>query len=158
MIHHLFMIDNMFWFCKTSGSFLSTIVELHMGTDYATMISNIIYFLDRGLLLTWKLLDQWFLVENSALQKSNAHHHDLLNHYGIVVLRTCLVCRSHNITLISSFMRHHRSFNKSNTTGVTSNVGTVYPSRLINFPHGLVRYTFGRSLTTYLFGVVGFVI
>jgi len=41
----------------------------------------------RGLLLTWKLLNQGFLVFElkSSLRKFYGRHHDLLNHYGISV-------------------------------------------------------------------------
>ena len=117
-----FVVDNMFLFCKTSGFFscqqlLNFIWELIVLLWCLTQF----IFLIRGLLLSWNILNQWFLVltYNLTLQKFNAHHHDLVNHYGIVVLRICFACRGHNIALIPSFMRHHRSFNKSNTTGVT---------------------------------------
>jgi hypothetical protein len=44
-------------------------------------------FLDRGLLLTRKLLNQGFLLANvkSSLRKFYCRHHDLVDHYGISV-------------------------------------------------------------------------
>jgi hypothetical protein len=44
-------------------------------------------FLDRGLLLTWKLLNQWFLLVKlkSSLRKFYGQHHDLVDRYGIYV-------------------------------------------------------------------------
>ena len=44
-------------------------------------------FLDRGLLLTRKLLKQGFLLVNlkSSLRKFYGHHHDLVNRYGTSV-------------------------------------------------------------------------
>ena len=44
-------------------------------------------FLDRGLLLTWKLLNQGFLLVKlkSSLRKFYGRHHDLVDRYGISV-------------------------------------------------------------------------
>jgi hypothetical protein len=44
-------------------------------------------FLDRGLLLTGKLLNQGFLLVKlkSSLRKFYGHHHDLVDRYGISV-------------------------------------------------------------------------
>jgi hypothetical protein len=42
-------------------------------------------FLDSGLLLTSKLLNQRFLSVKSSLVKFYGRHHDLVNHYGIYV-------------------------------------------------------------------------
>jgi hypothetical protein len=44
-------------------------------------------FLDRGLLLTRKLLNQWFLLVKlkSSLRKFYGRHHDLVDRYGISV-------------------------------------------------------------------------
>ena len=42
-------------------------------------------FLDRGLLLTRKLLNQEFLLVKSSLRKFYGHHHDLIGRYGISV-------------------------------------------------------------------------
>jgi hypothetical protein len=44
-------------------------------------------FIERGLLLANKLLNQWFLVVKmkSSLQKFDGHHHDLVNRCGVPV-------------------------------------------------------------------------
>ena len=42
-------------------------------------------FLDRGLLLTRKLLNQVFLLVKSSLLKCYGRHHDLVDRYGISV-------------------------------------------------------------------------
>ena len=46
-------------------------------------------FLDRGLLLTRKLLNQGFILVNlkSSLRKFYGRHHDLVDRYGISVLQ-----------------------------------------------------------------------
>ena len=44
------------------------------------------HYIDRGLLLlTWQLLNQWFLVNNlkSSIRNFKCRHHDLVHHYGI---------------------------------------------------------------------------
>ena len=65
----------------------------HIGYDcflnlyYVTASWNSLDFLDRGLLLTRKLLNQGFLLVklNSSLRKIYGHHHDLVERYGISV-------------------------------------------------------------------------
>jgi hypothetical protein len=54
-------------------------------------------FLDRGLLLTWKLLNQGFLLLKlkSLLRTFYGCHHDLGDRYGISVSRVCSTCRKH---------------------------------------------------------------
>ena len=54
-------------------------------------------FLDRGLLLTWKLLNQGFLLVKlkSLLRTFYGCHHDLGDRYGISVSRVCSTCRKH---------------------------------------------------------------
>jgi hypothetical protein len=58
-----------------------------------------------------------------------------------------VVCRSHNIVLLFSWMIYHRTFNKSSTTVATIGAGTDYPSRASEFftfsvPYYDVRFTF----------------
>ena len=65
-------------------------------------------FLDRGLLLTRKLLNQGFLSVKlkSSLRKSYGRHHDLVDRYGISVSQMtwiCSTCRKH-FPVLSSFM------------------------------------------------------
>ena len=54
---------------------------------YSRACGSYQYFLDRGLLLTRKLLNQgFFLVKlKSSLRKFYGRHHDLVDHYGISV-------------------------------------------------------------------------
>jgi hypothetical protein len=61
---------------------------------YGVYISQLIccsyvyqYLIDRGLLLTRKLLDQGFLLVKlkSSLRKFYGHHHDIVDRYGISV-------------------------------------------------------------------------
>ena len=80
------------------------------------------YFLDRGLLLTRKLLNQGFLLAKlkSSLRKLCGRHHDLVD--------------------LSSFMTYHRVCNQINTTGATSGAGTAYPSGASEFTPFLVGF------------------
>ena len=90
-------------------------------------------FLDRGLLLTRKLLNQWFLLvklKSSPRKSYGRHHDDLVERYGIsvkILPRICSTCRKH-FPVLSSFMTYHRVCNYINTTGATSGAGTTYPS------------------------------
>jgi hypothetical protein len=75
-------------------------------------------FLDRGLLLTRKLLNRWFLLVKlkSSLRKFDGLHHDLVDRYGISASQMttdmfhCMTCRNH-FPIISSFMTYHRVCN-----------------------------------------------
>ena len=89
--------------------------------------------LDKGSLLTRKLLNQWLLVVKLklSLRKFYGHHYNLVNRYGVSVHkwpRICSVCRNHN-PVLSSFVAYHRVYNRSKTTGATCEAGTSYPSR-----------------------------
>ena len=96
-------------------------------------------FLYRGLLLTRKLLNQWFLLANlkSSLRKCYDRHDDLVGHQNICVINDiiCSTCRKH-FPVFSSFMTYHRVYNQINTTGVTSGAGTAYPSGAPEFIPG----------------------
>ena len=64
-------------------------------------------FLDRGLLLTRKLLNQEFLLVKlkSSLRKLDGRHHDLVDRYGISVSQMttmCSTCRKY-FPVLSSF-------------------------------------------------------
>ena len=88
-------------------------------------------FLDRGLLLTRKLLNQGFLLVKlkSSLRKIYGRHHDFVDRYGIYIsqMTICSTCHTH-LPVLSSFMTYHRVSNKINMTGATSGAGTQYPS------------------------------
>ena len=68
-------------------------------------------FLDGGLLLTRKLLNQGFLLVKlkSSLRTFYGCHHDLVHRYGISVSQMttiCSTCRKH-FHVLSSFMTYH---------------------------------------------------
>ena len=82
-------------------------------------------FLERGQLLTGKLLNQGFLLVKlkPLLRKIYGHHHDFINHYGISVsqittdIRICSTSREH-FPILSSFMTYHQNCYYSSTTWV----------------------------------------
>jgi hypothetical protein len=97
-------------------------------------------FLDRGFLLTRKLLNQWFLLVKlkSSLRKFYGRQHDLVDRYGISVTtdpRICSTCRKQFLVL-SSFMTYHRVCSKIYTMGATSGAGAAYPFGAPEFTPG----------------------
>jgi hypothetical protein len=79
------------------------------------------YFLNRGLLLTRKVLKQWFLFVKLmwSLRK-------IIRNIS-VTNRIYSTCRKY-FSVLSLFMTYHRVCSKSNTTGDTNGAGTGYPS------------------------------
>ena len=71
--------------------------------------------LDRGLLLTSKLLNQGFLVVKlkSSLRKVYGRHHDLVDRYGMCVTNDhgCVPLVRKHFPVLSSFMIYHRVCN-----------------------------------------------
>jgi len=66
----------------------------------------------------------------------------LVNSYGISVSQMTndiFRCRNYNL-IISSFMTYHRVSNKSNTMGVTCEVGIAYLPEHLSSPRFLVRF------------------
>ena len=63
------------------GGYISQMIR------YSRACGSYQYFLDRGLLRTRKLLNQWFLLVKlkSSLRKCYGRHHDLVDRYGIYV-------------------------------------------------------------------------
>jgi len=108
------------------GVYISQLIQ------YSRACGSYQVFLDRGLLLTRKLLNQGFLLFKlkSLLRKFYGRHHDWL-----IVMeylchkwpRICSTC-SKQFPILSSFMTYHRVCNKINTTGVTSGAETAYHS------------------------------
>ena len=82
------------------------------------------------LLLTRKLLKQWFLVKlKSSPQKFYNCHHDCVSCYRLYMSEFTTFCSSWSKPCPSFlFMTYHRSFNKSNKMEGTSGAGTVYSS------------------------------
>ena len=104
-------------------------------------------FLNRGLLLTRKILNQGFLL---VMLKSSFYgcHHDLFDCYGISVSQMttiCSTCRKH-FPVLSSFTTYYRVCKYINTTGATSGAGTAYPSGASEFTPGFSGVRVTRSL------------
>ena len=97
-------------------------------------------FLDRGLLITRKLLNQGFLLVKlkSSLRKFFGRHHDLVDRNGISVSQMttdCSTCRKH-FPILSSLTTYYRVCNQINTTGAISGEGTTYHTGAPEFTHG----------------------
>jgi hypothetical protein len=83
------------WYHQTVLPFICS--NIPAATAYGAYISQLIRYswacgsyqdcLDRGLLLSGKLLNQWFLLVKlkSSLRKFYGRHHDLVDRYGISV-------------------------------------------------------------------------
>ena len=88
-------------------------------------------FLDRGLLLTRKLLNQGFLLVKlkSSLRKCYGRHHDLVDHYGISVFRSFPYSR-----LITGFVtRLTRRCHQLSRNCLSFRSTSVHPRFLVGF-------------------------
>ena len=97
-------------------------------------------FLDTGLLLTRKLLNQGFLLIKlrSSLRKylvATMTWLTVMEYLRHKWPRICSTCCKH-FPVLSSFMTYHQVCNQINTTGVTSGRGTAYPSGAPEFTPG----------------------
>jgi hypothetical protein len=110
---------------STYGPYISLLIR------YSRSCGSSQDFLDRGLLLTMRLLKQWFLVvmlESSFRNFTvNISDHDLVIYYRISLSQICSVCRSHNLVILSSFMTFHQIL-----TRVTRHV-SVMEQELLTF-------------------------
>ena len=93
-------------------------------------------FLDRGLLLTRKLLNQGFLLVKlkSSLRKFYGRHHDLVDHYGISVSQRPRICSTCRINTSRAFP-HSRLI-----TGFVTTLRRRWPlveQELLNLPEHL---------------------
>ena len=88
-------------------------------------------FLNRGLLLTRKLLNQGFLLVKlkSSLRKFQGRHHNLVDRYGISGSQ--MSCK--HFTVLSSFNTYHQVCNQINTTVAISGARTAHPSGTPDF-------------------------
>jgi hypothetical protein len=87
-------------------------------------------FLDRGLLLTRKLLNHGFLLvklKSSLFTAAIVTWLTVMEYMCHKWPRICSTCRKH-FPVLSSFMTYRRVCSLINATGVTSGAGTAYPS------------------------------
>ena len=98
-------------------------VYLFQLIQYSRVCDSYNYFLDKGLQLTRKLLNQGFLVVKlkSSFRKFYDRRNDLTNRFI-----TEYLC--HN-PVLSTFMTYYSVCNKSNTMDATCAAGNVYPPR-----------------------------
>jgi len=104
-------------------------------------------FLDIWLLQTWNLLDQRFLVAKLSLSHrkfsvATVNWLTVTEYLPHKWPRIRSVCCNH-YPVLSSFMTYYRLCNKSNTTSVTSGVGSAYYS---GAPHVFSGVYFAQSL------------
>ena len=119
---HLLLLFFVVWFKKSKQMHFPNLVAIFQDLLF-------LLFLDIGLLLTGKLLNQGFLVfKKSSLQKFYSHHYDLVYHYRISVITTMLTTmwslpHSWLFTIFSSRIK----------TSATYGAGTAYPSGALEF-------------------------
>ena len=82
-----FPIVNFPFICSKIPAAPAYVVYISQIMRYSRACGSYQDFLDRGLLLTRKLLDQWFhfVKVKSSLSKLYGRHHDLVDRYGIYV-------------------------------------------------------------------------
>jgi hypothetical protein len=87
------------------GVYISPLIQ------YSRACGSYQVFLDRGLPLIRKLLNQWFLLTKlkSSLRKFYGRHHDLVNRYGISVSQMTTDMFHLSQTLPDSFLIHDLS-------------------------------------------------
>jgi hypothetical protein len=115
-------------------------------------------FLDRGLLLTRKLLNQEFLLVNL---KSSLRNCTVTIMTWLTIMeylchrwpRICSSCRKHFLVL-SSFMTYHQVCKWINTTDATSGAGTAYPYGAPEFTTG---FWWGSCYSIFSFMYICFV-
>ena len=94
--------------CQIGSKYIN-VKEHRMGNQELVVPIRISLIENRGLLLTRKLLNQWFLlVKLKSL--FYGRHHDLVDCYGISVsqmTRICFTCRKH-FPVLSSFTTYYR--------------------------------------------------
>ena len=141
-------------------NFLFICINIPSAPAYGVYISKLIRysiacgsyqnFIDRGLLLTRKLLNQ-----GSSWLNWSYHFESItvatMTWLTVMVYmchkspRICSTCREH-FPVLSSFMTYHRVCNYINTTGATSGAGTACPSGAPEFTLGFSGVRVTRSL------------
>jgi len=125
-------------------------------------------FMDRGLLLTRKLLRQGFLaiILKSSLRKFYGRHHELVDRYEVSVSQMTQDLFSLSwcfLVYLTSFVTFYWTFTiaLSSTTGATSGAGTAYPSGTPEFTPGFwwgSCYSFLVFCVVFLFCLLMFVL
>ena len=107
-----FLIVNFPFICSNIPASPAYGVYISQLIRYSRACGSYQDFLDRGLLLTRKLLRQWFLLGKlkSSLRKFYGRNHDLVDRCGISVSWICSTCRKH-FPVLFSFMTYHRVCN-----------------------------------------------
>ena len=97
-------VDSIFqtFICSNIPAALAYIIYISQLIRYSRACDSYQDFLDRGLLLTRKLLNQGFLLVKlkSSLRIFYGRHHDLVDRYG------CSTCK--HFPILSSFMTYQR--------------------------------------------------
>jgi hypothetical protein len=115
---------------SANGKYISQLIR------YSRACGSYSNFLEWGLLLTRKLLNQWLVPRGYAEVKMTwlTITEYLCNKWP----RKCSICRNQN-PVLSPFMTYHRVCNKSNTTDATSGAETAYTSGAPEFIPGFLR-------------------
>ena len=104
-------------------------------------------FLDRGLLLTRKLLNHFESFTLATMTWLTVTEH--IYHKWP---RICSICRKH-FPVLSSFMNYHRICNSSNTTSCTVGAGNAYPFGALEFTPGF-KWRWGCSIFSSMCNVL----
>ena len=132
-----FAIVNFPFICSNITTAPAYAVYISQLMRYSRACGSYQDFFDRGLLLTRKLLNQWFLLVKlkSSLRRFYCRHHDLVDRYG-------------HFPVLSSFITFHWICNQINSMGVTSGAGTANPSGALDFIPG---FQWGSCYSTFSF-------
>ena len=106
--HLLNFIVNFPFICNNIPAAPAYGVYISQMIRYSKACSSYQDFLDRGLLLAGKLLNQWFLLIKwkSLLRKFYGRHHDLVDRYGISVSEMTTYMFHLSLTLLGPFLIH----------------------------------------------------
>ena len=138
-----FTIVNFSFICSNLSAAPQCIWSIYLSVDPNSRGCGSCHdFLDRGLLLTRKLLNQGLLVvkllktfTSKLCAVATVTWLTAMEYLCHKWPRICSVCRNHS-PVLSSFMISHRVCNKSNSTGATCGAGTAYPSGAHDFIPG----------------------
>ena len=111
------------------SKFVNLLLFINLLIHYSRASSKYVDFVERGILLSQKLLRQAneSIKLRSSLRKFYGRHHQLIgrydksNWYSSSVIRTC---------------HHYRTEQRNNTTGAIYGAGNAYPSGALDFTSG----------------------